>query len=1052
MQPFGRGGARMPGPGMNNMGLPFNFMGGEGIGPNSLLNIPGLPPGLNLNTNDPEKIRKEVIPALIQAGEHGKQMGTINEIQFRDLMTQVMILKESSLIREQEERMRKSSAKEDKEGRRKGQQWEGSRQGLLGSPPGEERSNSDNQNKRPMSILDMPPLDRPAELGPNKSKSPHKNDLPMADASLVQQVEADPTKCLNIDDIARNIRYYGEIATIVMTDNNICELSFQPEPVERRVMVDEKMPIFCMINNPNYTEFCLDDGSKHMLKIGPPTRELWVNGDWYECYFDSTVPVMINNQVHSVFLPGPPPIVKIGEPRSDLCLGRVYALTDGNLMDKVAIYLDQKPQLISIADKPHILQFVEGFRTLTINGHPFRADFGGFPMVISVQGKKHYLRLTSLPNGVVLPEPGQQSGSNITEKKQDRKNAVRGRNSPVMVIGGSPKQGRNSPVQGRVSPIEEKPVSPPQEWKSPEKDPVISVKNQESLMLAVPGPSPISLSPRPELEPRLSPTPDIKEPTVGPASPPQDEMSQDGVGLGKQDPLNSLMSLFPLPNAESNPPPTPGTNYTSVDGPPGPPAPPPALVPAPSAVPAPPPTDVNALLASLLKIGMISGNNGQPEDRGIPGLTTLPTQDTQPPQVPDIPVVKPPPALVQPPPTMDVPRVRQASVTIHPLVLKSHHHSLKERQFGIVELLYGREDLQCKSCGVRYTREEMGQYTAHLDWHFRVKRREKDNARRAQSRKWYFEKRDWIVCDEIEDLEHDEDLDEEEEDIIIPTLPVGDKKTLEKCPVCMEEFDQFYKQGENDEEGGWYVHNAVLEDGVVFHPECLKDKDKGLDISTADSSVNEALESMDTEEKVVEDVTVKSEEVEMKEESKEVSVDEPNSISVKAEESSEVNPERVPSPDLKDVKVESDKEGKTTDNNDNNVDMKDDSAVKDENSEETPDSSEVVTEEPSKEEAGSANASLLEEGSNLSVPVIGSQKVDIKMSFTSKPEPVERRESMMSSQSEQEETEFDPEAVIVPAPTDEAKDIQKPRLKGRRLTVMPARDMDTDLSGLCSIM
>ena len=31
-------------------------------------------------------------------------------------------------------------------------------------------------------------------------------------------------------------------------------------------------------------------------------------------------------------------------------------------------------------------------------------------------------------------------------------------------------------------------------------------------------------------------------------------------------------------------------------------------------------------------------------------------------------------------------------------------------------------------------REEMSQYTAHLDWHFRVNRREKDNARKAQSR------------------------------------------------------------------------------------------------------------------------------------------------------------------------------------------------------------------------------------------------------------------------------------------------------------------------------
>ena len=68
------------------------------------------------------------------------------------------------------------------------------------------------------------------------------------------------------------------------------------------------------------------------------------------------------------------------------------------------VFLDQKPQQLEIAGKAHIVQFVEGFRTLTINGHPFRSDFGGFPMVVSVMGKKHYLRLTALPMGCFLPE------------------------------------------------------------------------------------------------------------------------------------------------------------------------------------------------------------------------------------------------------------------------------------------------------------------------------------------------------------------------------------------------------------------------------------------------------------------------------------------------------------------------------------------------------------------------------------------------------------------------------------------------------------------------
>ena len=108
----------------------------------------------------------------------------------------------------------------------------------------------------------------------------------------------------------------------------------------------------------------------------------------------------MDNIYHYVFLPGPPPSVDIGKVRSDLCRGRVYALLDGNLDSRTPLYLDSKPQLLIVGHKPHVLRFVEGFKTLTINGHPFRTDFGGFPMVISVNGIKHYVRLTSLPKGI----------------------------------------------------------------------------------------------------------------------------------------------------------------------------------------------------------------------------------------------------------------------------------------------------------------------------------------------------------------------------------------------------------------------------------------------------------------------------------------------------------------------------------------------------------------------------------------------------------------------------------------------------------------------------
>jgi hypothetical protein len=37
-----------------------------------------------------------------------------------------------------------------------------------------------------------------------------------------------------------------------------------------------------------------------------------------------------------------------------------------------------------------------------------------------------------------------------------------------------------------------------------------------------------------------------------------------------------------------------------------------------------------------------------------------------------------------------------------------------------------------------------------------MKRREREQARRAQSRMWYFERIDWIISEEIEDVEKGE--------------------------------------------------------------------------------------------------------------------------------------------------------------------------------------------------------------------------------------------------------------------------------------------------------
>ena len=89
-------------------------------------------------------------------------------------------------------------------------------------------------------------------------------------------------------------------------------------------------------------------------------------------------------------------------PRNDLCAGTVQLIIDGNINTIVTIYLDSKPQVVDIAGKQHILKFVQGLQLLLINGHPFRTEFGGMPMVVYVNQVKHYLRLTALPTGVKL--------------------------------------------------------------------------------------------------------------------------------------------------------------------------------------------------------------------------------------------------------------------------------------------------------------------------------------------------------------------------------------------------------------------------------------------------------------------------------------------------------------------------------------------------------------------------------------------------------------------------------------------------------------------------
>ena len=167
---------------------------------------------------------------------------------------------------------------------------------------------------------------------------------------------------------------------------------------------------------------------------------------------------------------------------------------------------------------------------------------------------------------------------------------------------------------------------------------------------------------------------------------------------------------------------------------------------------------------------------------------------------------------------------------------------------------------------------------------------------------------------------------------VIPTVAVeGDKKEKHVCPVCREEFDTFYKQVtlpaplapklmlllqvEAEDEGGWYLHNALRTDDGLYHPECHKDKDNAMDTSAADVSVEEGVTKMEIKEE--------QEKQEVEEAEVAAACDElkPEGCVVKQEEVSvPLKDEDVPME--KEEEAEENKKNGNTDDNANTLDQK----------------------------------------------------------------------------------------------------------------------------------
>lgn len=227
----------------------------------------------------------------------------------------------------------------------------------------------------------------------------HKEGLPPISPEVFDYIARDTMKTIAIDGVAREIRYYGTTAVVMLDWEDPRDISFQPG--QRRLSLDDES--FTLLFNQDYSSVTID-GEPHRIRLGAPTRELFIDDAWFECFFGGPpVPILLNGKVRLLKLEGPAPQVSIGsERRTDLVAGKIKLIIDATTM--VPVFLDAKPQTFFIEGFPHTLRFVDSLRTILINETPFKVEFGGLPKPIYVHKRKHFIRFSVLPSGVKVGE------------------------------------------------------------------------------------------------------------------------------------------------------------------------------------------------------------------------------------------------------------------------------------------------------------------------------------------------------------------------------------------------------------------------------------------------------------------------------------------------------------------------------------------------------------------------------------------------------------------------------------------------------------------------
>lgn len=325
------------------------------------------------------------------------------------------------------------------------------------------------ENFAPPRIMEAPSIildNRNLTSSPPTLGSSTNRELPLADPLVVEFIDKDTMRAINIDGRLREIRYYDETAIAIMSWDDPREISFQNGA---RIITFDDKESFCLNFNDTYKDVTIG-GLPHRIRLGAPTREFYIDGKWYECFFGGPgIGIEIDGKMCVVKMDGPPPHVKIGNTkRTDLVAGKISLIINARTM--IPIFLDSKPQKFDIEGKIHTLRFVDALRTVLINEVPFKVEFGGLPKPISVHDKKHFIRFSVLPKGIkpgyarIANMEGQCLASSspppqiIEEENNENENLnpENTLNEPALPMFGKRKVNRdhdNSPDSSRNSPI-----------------------------------------------------------------------------------------------------------------------------------------------------------------------------------------------------------------------------------------------------------------------------------------------------------------------------------------------------------------------------------------------------------------------------------------------------------------------------------------------------------------------------------------------------------------------------------------------------------------------